>query len=127
MLEVTALFYLDFPAFKGVCVKLEIVNQNTKGEELMKSAMSRKIVALCALVAIGFALSACGEAKPPQPPPPPPPEYADKHMPDGYWGNPDIIAQGKAIFIGAENIDVNCESCHGKDGKPVKALSLIHI
>ena len=87
----------------------------------MKSTMSRKIVALCALVAIGFALSACGEAKPPQPPPPPPPEYADKHMPDGYWGNPDIIAAGKAIFIGAENIDVNCASCHGKDGKPVKA------
>ena len=55
------------------------------------------------------------------PPPPPPPEYADKHMPDGYWGNADIMAEGKAIFTGAQNIDVNCASCHGKDGKPVKA------
>jgi len=42
-------------------------------------------------------------------------------MPDGYWNNPDILAQGKAIFTGQENIDVNCASCHGKDGKPVKA------
>ncbi len=73
------------------------------------------------MVAMGWTMSACGEAKPPAPPPPPPPEYADKHMPDGYWNNPDVIAVGKAIFTGAENIDVNCASCHGKDGKPVKA------
>ena len=50
-----------------------------------------------------------------------PPEYADKHMPDGYWNNPDIIAEGKAIYTGQHNIDVNCASCHGKNGKPVKA------
>lgn len=87
----------------------------------MKSEMSRGISAVLALAVMGLALSACGEAKPPQPPPPPPPEYADKHMPDGYWNNPEIIEQGKAIFTGAENIDVNCASCHGKDGKPVKA------
>ena len=30
-------------------------------------------------------------------------------------------SRGKAIFTGVENIDVNCASCHGKDGKPVKA------
>jgi len=87
----------------------------------MKSVMSRRIPAVCAVVIMGFAVSACGEAKPPAPPPPAPPEYADKHMPDGYWGNPDVIAEGKAIFTGAQNIDVNCASCHGKDGKPVKA------
>ncbi len=87
----------------------------------MKSVMSRRMSALLALMVMGFAVSACGEAKPPQPPPPPPPEYADKHMPDGYWGNEEIIAQGKDIFIGKENIDVNCASCHGKDGKPLKA------
>ncbi len=87
----------------------------------MKSVMSRRMSSVLALIVMGFALSACGEAKPLQPPPPAPPEYADMHMPDGYWGNEEIIAQGKAIFIGAENIDVNCASCHGKDGKPVKA------
>jgi len=54
-------------------------------------------------------------------PPPPPPEYADKHMPAGWWADEKIIEEGKQIFIGAKNIDVNCASCHGKDGKPVKA------
>jgi len=87
----------------------------------MKKDTCLKTVGVIAMVAMGWTVSACGEAKPPAPPPPPPPEYADKHMPDGYWNNPDIIAEGKAIFTGAENIDVNCASCHGKDGKPVKA------
>ena len=64
---------------------------------------------------------ACAEEGPPKPPPPAPPEYADKHMPAGYWNNPEILEEGKAIFTGAQNIDVNCASCHGKDGKPVKA------
>src|SRR5680860_157110 len=42
-------------------------------------------------------------------------------MPAGYWNNPEILEEGKAIFTGQQNIDVNCASCHGKDGKPVKA------
>lgn len=87
----------------------------------MEKDTCQKMMSLVAVVALGWTLSACGEAKPPAPPPPAPPEYADKHMPDGYWNNPEIIEQGKAIFTGAENIDVNCASCHGKDGKPVKA------
>ncbi len=82
---------------------------------------NREIWGVIAVVAMGLTVSACGEAKPPAPPPPAPPEYADKHMPEGYWNNPEILEQGKAIFTGAENIDVNCASCHGKDGKPVKA------
>ncbi len=74
------------------------------------------------LAVIGMALSACGGGEgPPKPPPPAPPEYADKHMPDGYWNNPEILEEGKAIFTGVQNIDVNCASCHGKNGKPVKA------
>ena len=81
----------------------------------------REIWGIIAVVAMGLTVSACGEAKPPAPPPPAPPEYADKHMPEGYWNNPEILEQGKAIFTGAENIDVNCASCHGKNGKPVKA------
>jgi hypothetical protein len=72
---------------------------------------------------MGLSLSACGggEEGPPKPPPPAPPEYADKHMPDGYWNNPEILKEGEAIFTGQQNIDVNCASCHGKNGKPVKA------
>ncbi len=87
----------------------------------MQKDTCRKMWGVVAVVVLGMTLSACGEAKPPAPPPPAPPEYADKHMPEGYWNNPEIIEQGKAIFTGAENIDVNCASCHGKDGKPVKA------
>ncbi len=87
----------------------------------MEKDTCQKVMGVVAVVALGWTLSACGEAKPPAPPPPAPPEYADKHMPEGYWNNPDIIEQGKAIFTGVENIDVNCASCHGKDGKPVKA------
>jgi len=54
------------------------------------------------------------------PPPAAPPEYADKHMPEGWWSDPDIIEQGRQLYIGTENIDVNCAACHGKNGKPVK-------
>jgi len=74
------------------------------------------------LAVMGISLSACGGGEgPPKPPPPAPPEYADKHMPEGYWNNPEILEEGKAIFTGVQNIDVNCASCHGKNGKPVKA------
>lgn len=89
--------------------------------ECMENRTNQKMWSAMAVVAIGLTVSACGEAKPPAPPPPPPPEYADQHMPEGYWNNPEILEQGRAIFTGAENIDVNCASCHGKDGKPVKA------
>lgn len=87
----------------------------------MSKGANQKMIRLITAAALGLGLSACGEEKPLMPPPPPPPEYADKHMPDGYWGNADILEEGKAIFTGAQNIDVNCASCHGKDGKPVKA------
>lgn len=80
------------------------------------------------MMVAGFAvaLSACGGGEgggegPIVPPPPAPPEYADKHMPDGWWTDAKIIEEGKEIYIGAKNPDVNCSSCHGKDGKPVKA------
>jgi len=84
-----------------------------------------KITSLAILPIIGsFALiiAGCGEEEGPiQPPPPAPPEYADKHMPAGWWADEKIIAEGKEVFEGVKNIDVNCSSCHGKDGKPVKA------
>jgi Cytochrome C oxidase, cbb3-type, subunit III len=102
--------------------RLDTVHLNkVGGGAIMNSGIFRMLLTGLPIVAIGFTLSACGEEKPPSPPPPAPPEYADKHMPDGYWNNPEIIEEGKAIFTGAQNIDVNCASCHGKDGKPVKA------
>jgi cytochrome c553 len=74
-------------------------------------------------VGVAFSLSSCGEGGegPIVPPPAPPADYADKHMPAGWFADPKIAEEGKEIFIGAKNPDVNCASCHGKDGKPVKA------
>ena len=67
-------------------------------------------------------LAGCGGGEGPiVPPPPVPAAYADKHMPEGWWTDPAIIEEGKKIFIGEHNIDVNCASCHGKDGKPVRS------
>ena len=88
----------------------------------MNEFQTVKSLLVSGLAVIGLSMSACGgDEGPPQPPPPAPPEYADKHMPAGYWNNPEILKEGEAIFTGQQNIDVNCASCHGKDGKPVKA------
>ncbi len=84
-----------------------------------------KITSLIGLLIVGgvaFLAAGCAEEEESTgPPPPAPPEYADKHMPAGWWTDEKIIAEGKEIFEGVKNIDVNCASCHGKDGKPVKA------
>ena len=59
-----------------------------------------------------------GDAPPPLPSVPA--DYAGKHMPAGGWTDPKAIAEGAKIFTGEANPLVNCASCHGKDGKPVK-------
>ncbi len=87
----------------------------------MKRFWSKQVISLSAIAGLCLGVAACGGEAPIVPPPPPPPEYADKHMPKGWWADEKIIAAGKEIFIGKENIDVNCASCHGKDGRPVKA------
>src|SRR5205809_5896157 len=91
----------------------------------MSYRAAMKIISPAILPIIGSSaliIATCGAAEGPiQPPPPAPPEYADKHMPAGWWADEKIIAVGKEIFEGVKNIDVNCSSCHGKDGKPVKA------
>jgi len=82
--------------------------------------MKRLKVVLGMMGLLGL-MTACGEGEGPiQPPPAVPAEYADKHMPAGWWTDPKIIEEGKKIYTGEFNIDVNCASCHGKDGKPVK-------
>jgi mono/diheme cytochrome c family protein len=71
---------------------------------------------------LGLTLAGCEAGEGPiVPPPPAPPEYADKHMPAGWWADDKIAEEGRKLFIGETNPDVNCASCHGKDGKPVKA------
>jgi len=84
--------------------------------------MSRRNIVLfvvvtgCALTLSGGMVSA--EDLPPLPTVPP--EYADKHMPPGGWTDPNAIADGAKIYSGETNALVNCGSCHGKDGQPVK-------
>ena len=70
----------------------------------------------CALILSGG--MAFAEDLPPLPPLPA--EYADKHMPAGGWTDAKAIAEGAKIYSGESNPVVNCGSCHGKDGKPVK-------
>ena len=59
-------------------------------------------------------------AEDPAPLPEVPAEYADKKMPAGFLTDPKVLAEGALIYTGEANPQVNCASCHGKDGKPVK-------
>lgn len=47
-------------------------------------------------------------------------EY-QKTMPAGWWTDPEIVAEGKAIYEGQTNPDVVCAACHGRDGVPIMA------
>jgi mono/diheme cytochrome c family protein len=82
------------------------------------------VVSALGIVGMWWVLAACGGEGgegPIVPPPPAPAEYADKHMPAGWWTDAAKMEEGRKLFIGETNPDVNCASCHGKDGKPVKA------
>ena len=48
-----------------------------------------------------------------------PKDYQDKHMPQGWWTDPKVIAEGKKIYEGMANPEVVCAACHGRDGKPL--------
>jgi mono/diheme cytochrome c family protein len=83
-----------------------------------------KVTQMAVVLGMGLFMVACGGGEgegPIVPPPPAPAEYADKHMPAGWWADAAKMEEGRKLFIGETNLDVNCASCHGKDGKPVKA------
>ena len=117
---------------RGLCLvaasKIKSKNETTWKEagnvrkELETAMKIRYLLGVAMLGCAGWLVGGCAEEKESmEPPPPAPAEYADKHMPAGWWADEKIIAEGKEIFEGVKNIDVNCSSCHGKDGKPVKA------
>ena len=90
----------------------------------MKRLAWTQRVLLLSITGVGLTVVGCGEGGGEGPivaPPAPPPEYADKHMPADWWADESKLEEGRKLFIGATNPDVNCASCHGKDGKPVKA------
>jgi len=100
----------------------KVVWEKGAGGINMKRMTWVKRALFISLAGVSVTLAGCeGGEGPIVAPPPPPAEYADKHMPAGWWADEKIIEEGRQIFIGATNIDVNCASCHGKDGKPVKA------
>ena len=70
----------------------------------------------CALILSGGLASAEDLA----PLAPVPADYTGKHMPAGGLTDPKAIEEGGKIYRGEFNTDINCASCHGKDGKPVK-------
>ena len=47
-----------------------------------------------------------------------PKSYEGKHMPDGWWTDPKILARGKEVYEGKVNKKAKCSKCHGKSGKP---------
>ena len=56
---------------------------------------------------------------------PVPAEYANKHMPEGWWTDPKIIKEGEKIY------QARCFFCHGQDGIPkmkgVRNLSAVRM
>ena len=48
-----------------------------------------------------------------------PAAFADKHIPEGWWTDEKVIAEGKELYEGRKNMDVNCAACHGIGGLPV--------
>ncbi len=48
-----------------------------------------------------------------------PAAFADKHIPEGWWTDEKVIAEGKELYEGRKNMDVNCAACHGMGGLPV--------
>lgn len=57
------------------------------------------------IMGLSLAAAACGGGEgggegPIVPPPPAPAEYADKHMPAGWWTDPKIVEEGRELYIG---------------------------
>ena len=59
----------------------------------------------------GLLVAACegGGEGPIVPLPPAPAEYADKHMPAGWWADEKIVEEGRKIFIC--ETEPRCELC----------------
>jgi mono/diheme cytochrome c family protein len=90
---------------------------------MLKIMKQTKALQLAMVLGMGLFMVACGgEGEGPiVAPPQAPAEWADKHMPAGWWADPAKMEEGRKLYIGQTNPDVDCGSCHGKDGKPTKA------
>jgi mono/diheme cytochrome c family protein len=95
----------------------------SREKECVKVMKQMKVSQLAVVLGLGLFMVACdGEGEGPiVPPPQAPAEWADKHMPAAWWTDPAKLEEGRKLYVGETNPDVNCGSCHGKDGKPAKA------
>jgi mono/diheme cytochrome c family protein len=84
--------------------------------------MTKRKVGLSVVMMVSILMLSGGMAYSEEPVPLPevPAEYADKKMPAGWLTDPKVLEEGALIYTGEVNPQVNCASCHGKDGKPVK-------
>ena len=91
----------------------------------MKVMTQMKVTQLAVVLGMSLLMVACGGEGggegPIVAPPQAPAEWADKHMPAGWWADAVKLEEGRKLYIGETNPDVNCGNCHGKDGKPAKA------
>jgi mono/diheme cytochrome c family protein len=94
----------------------------------MESLMSRISLARVLLIAIIAISATCGLVVAAERPNKPVPKaYANKHMPNGWWTDPKIIAEGKKIFETVQtevtfrgkkiDVDKGCLTCHEIDTK----------
>ncbi len=73
-----------------------------------------------------FPLTGCAPSEKEEALKPVPTEYANKHMPDGWWTDPKIIKAGQKVYEGRVKLrkkldkKIKCAECHGLDGKPRK-------
>lgn len=72
------------------------------------------------VIMAGVVASCGGGGQDMSPVKPVPAEYANYHMPEGWWTDPKIMEEGKQIYEGKFDVDVNCSSCHGVTGAPKK-------
>jgi mono/diheme cytochrome c family protein len=84
--------------------------------------MTKRKIGTSAVMMMSILILSGGIAYSEEPVPLPevPAEYADKKMPAGWLTDPKVLEEGALIYTGEVNPQVNCASCHGKDGKPVK-------
>ena len=84
--------------------------------------MTKRKVGISVVMMVSILMLSGGMAYSEEPVPLPevPAEYADKKMPAGWLTDPKVLEEGAMIYTGEVNPQVNCASCHGKDGKPVK-------
>ncbi len=79
-----------------------------------------RMVGMPVIIVVSVLMISRGVAFTAPPLPPVPADFADKHMPEGWWTDPKVLAEGEKVYMGLVHPKVNCSNCHGKDGQPKK-------